>query len=118
MQVRSHRLCAYAGRISVFAEPSAETRAAGMKGGAWVYATHDLADSQSVLDSMQKSLASGAIHSTIVAQLHWNVSGNSLTALAYCPWLCTNSQDRTFRYCQVQPVQKPQQQIPKCLMLA
>ena len=117
MQIRSHRLCAYAGRISVFAEPSAETRAAGMKGGAWVYATHDLADTQSVLDSMQKSLASGAIHSTTIAQLHWNVTGNSLTALAYCPWLCTNRQDRTLKYRQVQPVQKPQRK-PKRLMLA
>ena len=56
----AHITCAAAGRISVFAEPSAETRAAGMKGGAWVYATHDLADTQSVLDSTQKSLASGA----------------------------------------------------------
>lgn len=49
-----------AGRISILAEPSADTRAAGMKGGAWVYATHDLADYQDILNSIHKSLAIGA----------------------------------------------------------
>lgn len=49
-----------AGRISVFAEPSAETRAAGKKGGEWVYATHDLADGQEVLMCIQQRMISGA----------------------------------------------------------
>ena len=57
------------GRISVFAEPSAQTRAAGMKGGAWVYATHDLADLSAVLDSIHKGLASGEAHFFHMASL-------------------------------------------------
>ena len=47
------------GRISVFAEPSAETKAAGKKGGEWVYATHDLADGQDVLKCIQERMTSG-----------------------------------------------------------
>lgn len=49
-----------AGRISVFAEPSAETRSAGKKGGEWVYATHDLADGQQVLECIQDRMTTGA----------------------------------------------------------
>ncbi|DBA73560.1 TPA: hypothetical protein ACH3X2_009802 [Trebouxia sp. C0005] len=48
------------GRISVFAEPSAATRAAGKKGGEWVYATHDLADGPDVLACIQQRMMSGA----------------------------------------------------------
>lgn len=50
-----------AGRVSVFAEPSAQTRAAGLKGGEWVYATHDLAAFQAVLDSIHERLSSGVV---------------------------------------------------------
>ena len=44
----------------MFAEPSADTRAAGMKGGEWVYATHDLADSQEVLRCIQERMITKA----------------------------------------------------------
>ena len=47
------------GRISVFAEPSAETKAAGKKGGEWVYATHDLADVQDVLKCIEERMITG-----------------------------------------------------------
>ena len=47
------------GRISVFAEPSAETKAAGKKGGEWVYSTHDLADGQDVLKCIQERMITG-----------------------------------------------------------
>lgn len=53
---------ALAGRISVFAEPSAETRAAGKKGGEWVYATHDLADGQQVKTCIQQRMVTGGIY--------------------------------------------------------
>ena len=36
-----------------------------MKGGAWVYATHDLADLSAVLDSIHKGLASGEAHPSV-----------------------------------------------------
>ncbi|KAL0023672.1 hypothetical protein WJX77_012323 [Trebouxia sp. C0004] len=48
------------GRISVFAEPSAATRAAGKKGGEWVYATHDLAHGPDVLACIKQRMMSGA----------------------------------------------------------
>ena len=57
------------GRISVFAEPSTETKAAGKKGGEWVYATHDLADGQDVLKSIQERMITGtcnACHGNVI----------------------------------------------------
>lgn len=36
------------GRISVFGEPTEQTRAAGKKGGEWVYASHDPANADEV----------------------------------------------------------------------
>ena len=59
-------VCCFAGRISVFAEPSAETRAAGLKGGEWVYATHDLADTTEVLGSIQERMSTGAHSATML----------------------------------------------------
>ncbi len=41
-----------AGRISVFAEASAETRAQGNKGGEWIYVTHQQADPQVLVKSL------------------------------------------------------------------
>jgi len=55
------KVCGLAGRISVFAEPSAATRAAGKKGGEWVYATHDLAHGPDVLACIQQRMTSGLL---------------------------------------------------------
>ena len=41
-----------AGRISIFADASAETRAQGKKGGQWVYVTHHLAEAQQALEAL------------------------------------------------------------------
>lgn len=41
-----------AGRISVFADASAQTRAQGKKGGQWIYVTHGLADPSEVLQAL------------------------------------------------------------------
>lgn len=57
------------GRISVFAEPSAETKAAGKKGGEWVYSTHDLADRQDVLKCIQERMITGTWNGLITSPL-------------------------------------------------
>ena len=36
----------------MFADPSAETRAQGKKGGRWIYVTHHLAEAQQVLQAL------------------------------------------------------------------
>jgi hypothetical protein len=48
-----------AGRVSVFAEPTEETRAQGKKGGEWVYITHDLADANAIISAVQARLVTG-----------------------------------------------------------
>ncbi|KAK9861886.1 hypothetical protein WJX84_010417 [Apatococcus fuscideae] len=48
------------GRISVFAEPDAQTRAAGKKGGAWAYATHGLAALQDIQESIAPHVQNGS----------------------------------------------------------
>ncbi|CAL8466532.1 g6068 [Coccomyxa elongata] len=48
------------GRVSVFAEPTAATRAAGRKGGEWVFVTHGLADAEALLAAMQSRCSNGA----------------------------------------------------------
>jgi len=77
----------FAGRISVFAEPSAATRAAGKKGGEWVYATHDLAHGPDVLACIQQRMMSGLLlfaqsmlmrHYTWVLQLPYALAGIQL----------------------------------------
>ena len=45
-----------AGRVSLFADPTAETRAAGMKGGEWVYVSHDPADAAAVVSAVRRKL--------------------------------------------------------------
>ena len=45
-----------AGRVSVFADPTTATRAAGMKGGEWVYVNHDPADAADVLAAVRSKL--------------------------------------------------------------
>eukprot|EP00873_Tetraselmis_striata_P029077 jgi/Tetstr1/449341/TSEL_003855.t1 len=45
------------GRISCFAEPTPETRAAGLKGGEWVYASHDKADADEVVSKVTAAAA-------------------------------------------------------------
>ena len=47
------------GRVSVFAEPDTASRAAGKKGGAWAYATHDLASLQDIQDSIRPYVLQG-----------------------------------------------------------
>lgn len=59
-QLHLYTTSSCSGRISVFAEPSAATRAAGKKGGEWVYATHDLAHGPDVLACIQQRMTSGA----------------------------------------------------------
>jgi tRNA(Phe) wybutosine-synthesizing methylase Tyw3 len=49
-----------AGRVSVFAEPTEETRAQGKKGGEWVYVSHDLADANALISAVQARLVTGA----------------------------------------------------------
>ena len=48
-----------AGRVSLFADPTAETRAAGMKGGEWVYVSHDPADAAAVVSAVRRKLGEG-----------------------------------------------------------
>ncbi|EFJ46471.1 hypothetical protein VOLCADRAFT_118079, partial [Volvox carteri f. nagariensis] len=48
------------GRITVFGEPTSETRAGGKKGGEWVYASHDPADAQDVISAIHARCVSGA----------------------------------------------------------
>ncbi|GLI67648.1 hypothetical protein VaNZ11_011897, partial [Volvox africanus] len=48
------------GRITVFGEPTAAGRAGGKKGGEWVYASHDPADSQEVISAIHSRSVSGA----------------------------------------------------------
>ncbi|BDA41177.1 probable tRNA wybutosine-synthesizing protein 5 at C-terminar half [Coccomyxa sp. Obi] len=48
------------GRVSVFAEPTAATRAAGHKGGEWVFVTHGLADADALLAAVQSRCSNGA----------------------------------------------------------
>ena len=45
-----------AGRVSLFAEPTTETRAAGMKGGEWVYVSHDPADAAAIVSAVRRKL--------------------------------------------------------------
>ena len=45
-----------AGRVSLFADPTAETRAAGMKGGEWVYVNHDPADADAIVSAVRREL--------------------------------------------------------------
>ncbi|KAK9861154.1 hypothetical protein WJX84_009365 [Apatococcus fuscideae] len=47
------------GRVSVFAEPDAASRATGKKGGAWAYATHDLASLPDIQDSIKPYILEG-----------------------------------------------------------
>ena len=48
------------GRVSVFAEPTAATRAAGCKGGEWVFVTHRLADADALIAAVQSRCSTGA----------------------------------------------------------
>eukprot|EP00884_Botryococcus_braunii_P015600 jgi/Botrbrau1/2723/Bobra.0164s0003.1 len=48
------------GRVSLFAEPTAATRAEGKKGGEWVYVTHDLADADELLAALKARLHTGS----------------------------------------------------------
>lgn len=48
------------GRVSVFAEPTDATRAAGKKGGEWVYVTHGLADADEIISLVQSGCSNGA----------------------------------------------------------
>ena len=45
-----------AGRVSLFADPTSETRAAGMKGGEWVYVNHDPADAAAIVSAVRRKL--------------------------------------------------------------
>ncbi len=45
--------------MSVFAEPTAATRAEGKKGGEWVYVSHDLADADELLTALKSRLHTG-----------------------------------------------------------
>ena len=45
-----------AGRVSLFADPTSATRAAGMKGGEWVYVNHDPADADAVVAAVRRKL--------------------------------------------------------------
>mmetsp|Transcript_7139 Transcript_7139/g.20156 ORF Transcript_7139/g.20156 Transcript_7139/m.20156 type:complete len:513 (+) Transcript_7139:1000-2538(+) len=47
------------GRISCFAEPTAETRAAGRKGGEWIYASHDKADPEEIVSAISTAAPGG-----------------------------------------------------------
>ncbi|GIM07394.1 hypothetical protein Vretimale_11539 [Volvox reticuliferus] len=47
------------GRITVFGEPTTESRAGGKKGGEWVYASHDPADPQEVISAIHARCVSG-----------------------------------------------------------
>ena len=59
-----------AGRISVFADASAQTRAQGKKGGQWIYVTHGLADPSEVLQALHSycGQANGARHARLCLQ--------------------------------------------------
>lgn len=48
------------GRTSVFAEPTAETKAQKKKGGEWVYASHDLPEHGDILAAVHDRKVSGA----------------------------------------------------------
>ena len=48
------------GRVSVFAEPTEATRAAGKKGGEWVFASHERSDPDEVLRSIKERMGTGA----------------------------------------------------------
>ena len=45
-----------AGRVSLFADPTTATRAAGMKGGEWVYVNHDPADADAIVAAVRRKL--------------------------------------------------------------
>ena len=45
-----------AGRVSLFADPTTATRAAGMKGGEWVYVNHDPADPHAIAAAVRRKL--------------------------------------------------------------
>jgi tRNA wybutosine-synthesizing protein 3 len=45
-----------AGRVSLFADPTAATRAGGMKGGEWVYVNHEPADADDVVAAVAHKL--------------------------------------------------------------
>ncbi|EIE26282.1 Clavaminate synthase-like protein, partial [Coccomyxa subellipsoidea C-169] len=53
------RLC-MTGRVSVFAEPTDATRAAGQKGGEWVYVTHGHADAEEIISRVLLCCSNGA----------------------------------------------------------
>ncbi|KAK9916814.1 hypothetical protein WJX75_007384 [Coccomyxa subellipsoidea] len=48
------------GRVSVFAEPTDATRAAGKKGGEWIYVTHGIADADEIISLVQSGCSNGA----------------------------------------------------------
>ena len=60
-----------AGRISVFADASAQTRAQDKKGGQWIYVTHGLADPSEVLQALHSycGQANGERHTRLC--LRW-----------------------------------------------
>jgi len=45
-----------AGRVSLFADPTTATRAAGMKGGEWVYVNHDPAYPHAIAAAVRRKL--------------------------------------------------------------
>ena len=45
----------------MFAEPTADTKAAGMKGGEWVYVTHELSDIQALLQRVKERMVTGRL---------------------------------------------------------
>ena len=47
------------GRVSLFADPTPASRAAGMKGGEWVYVSHDPADADAVVSAVRRKLGEG-----------------------------------------------------------
>ena len=47
------------GRISVFGEAKAETRAQGLKGGVWAFASHEEADHNAVLSAAHEHADKG-----------------------------------------------------------
>ena len=55
----------------MFADPSAETRAQGKKGGQWIYVTHHLAEAQQALHALHDycGLADSGQGVPLIAQL-------------------------------------------------
>lgn len=76
----------------MFAEPTAATRAAGLKGGEWVFATHDLADGGALLAAVVGRMQSGALHAWPCCTTPTGFCSRQAQAAGLCPM-------QLFRHC-------------------